>query len=69
MPSFEVACATTGHPAERGQPHAADSIYTYLIAPLWRIHDVAAAYSAVKYVDVLVMAAVIFPTYLLAQPT
>ena len=59
--------AATGHPAERGQAHGADSIYTYLIAPLWRIHDVAAAYSAVKYVDVLVMAAVIFPTYLLAR--
>ncbi|HEY5100475.1 MAG TPA: hypothetical protein VII54_10510 [Gaiellaceae bacterium] len=59
--------AATGHAAERGQSHSPDSIYTYLIAPLWRIHDVAAAYSAVKYFDVLVMAAVIFPTYLLAR--
>jgi hypothetical protein len=59
--------ADTGHPAERGYHHSADSIYTYLIAPLWRIHDVSAAYSAVKYVDVLVMAAVVFPTYLLAR--
>ncbi|HEY4413190.1 MAG TPA: hypothetical protein VGN06_09355 [Gaiellaceae bacterium] len=59
--------AATGHPAERGQPHSADSLYTYLVAPLWRINDVAAAYSAVKYVDVLIMAAVVFPTYLLAR--
>ena len=59
--------AATGHPAERGQPHSADSLYNYLVAPFWRIHDVAAAYSAVKYVDVLIMVAVIFPTYLLAR--
>ncbi|MFL5910490.1 MAG: hypothetical protein ACJ768_08005 [Gaiellaceae bacterium] len=59
--------AATGHPAERGHPHSADSIYTYLIAPFWRIHDVATAYSAIKYFDVLLMAAVVFPTYLLAR--
>jgi hypothetical protein len=59
--------AATGHPAERGHPHSADSVYTYLIAPFWRIHDVATAYAAIKYFDVLVMAAVIFPTYLLAR--
>ena len=59
--------AATGHPAERGQAHSADSLYTYLIAPIWRIHDVATAYSTIKYVDVLIMAAVVFPTYLLAR--
>jgi hypothetical protein len=59
--------AATGHPAERGHPHGADSVYTYLIAPFWRIHDVATAYSAIKYVDVLIMVAVVFPTYLLAR--
>jgi hypothetical protein len=59
--------AATGHPAERGHPHSADSVYTYLIAPIWRIHDVAAAYATTKYVDVLIMAAVVFPTYLLAR--
>ena len=59
--------AANGHPAERGHPHGADSIYTYLIAPIWRIHNVATAYSAIKYVDVLIMAAVVFPTYLLAR--
>ena len=59
--------AATGHPAERGMPHGADSLYTYLVAPIWRIHDVATAYSALKYVDVLVMVAVVFPTYFLAR--
>src|SRR4029077_798308 len=46
--------AATGHAAGRGPPHSPDSIYPYLTAPLWRIHDVAAAYSAIKYVDVLI---------------
>lgn len=61
------AIAMTGHAAERGHPHSADSIYPYLTAPMWLIHDVSAAYSAVKYVDVLIMAAVVFPTYFLAR--
>ncbi|HZQ88650.1 MAG TPA: hypothetical protein VFA42_01440 [Gaiellaceae bacterium] len=61
------AIAATGHPAERGHPHSADSIYPYLMAPFWRIHNVAAAYSAIKYVDVLLMVAVVFPTYFLAR--
>ena len=61
------AIAKTGHAAERGHPHSADSIYPYLTAPMWLIHDVSAAYSAVKYVDVLIMAAVVFPTYFLAR--
>jgi hypothetical protein len=61
------AIAATGHPAERGQPHSADSIWTYVTSLFWHINDVAAAYSAVKYFDVLVMAAVVFPTYFLAR--
>jgi len=61
------AIAKTGHAAERGHPHSADSIYPYLTAPLWLIHDVSTAYSAVKYLDVLIMAAVVFPTYFLAR--
>ena len=59
--------ADTGHAAERGVSHSPDSVYTYLTAPFWLIHDVATAYSAIKYFDVLVMAAVIFPTYFLAR--
>jgi hypothetical protein len=59
--------AATGRPAERGLSHSPDSVYTYLTAPFWLIHDVSAAYSAIKYFDVLVMAAVVFPTYFLAR--
>ncbi|HEY2072258.1 MAG TPA: hypothetical protein VGG88_01650 [Gaiellaceae bacterium] len=59
--------AKTGHAAERGQHHSPDSIYNYLTAIFWQIHDVSAAYSAIKYVDVLVMASVLFPTYFLAR--
>ena len=34
---------------------------------LWLIHDVPTAYAGVKYLDVFVMASVVFPTYLLAR--
>ena len=33
--------AATGHAARRGSPHSFDSLYTYLTAPVWLIHDVA----------------------------
>jgi hypothetical protein len=59
--------AATGHAARRGVPHSFNSLYTYLTAPLWRIHEVGSAYSSIKYFDVFVMASVAFPTYLLAR--
>ena len=59
--------ATTGHAARRGQPHSFDSLYTYLTAPIWLVHNVASAYSGIKYLDVFVMASVVFPTYFLAR--
>ena len=59
--------AATGHPAERGYPHSADSLWVYVTSVFWHLHDVGAAYSAIKYFDVLVMAAVVFPAYLLAR--
>ncbi|MES1247817.1 MAG: hypothetical protein ABUS54_09110 [Actinomycetota bacterium] len=59
--------AATGHAARRGEPHGFGSIYVLLIAPFWRINDVAAAFAAIKYFDVLVMTAVVFPTYFLAR--
>ncbi|MBV8597938.1 MAG: hypothetical protein JO017_03865, partial [Actinobacteria bacterium] len=36
------AIAATGHPAERGHPHGADSIWTYATSVFWHIHSVAA---------------------------
>src|SRR5260221_3612163 len=59
--------AATGRAARRGEAHSPDSVYVFLTAPWWLIHDVAAAYSGIKYADVLVMASVVFPTYLLAR--
>ncbi|HTO24547.1 MAG TPA: hypothetical protein VMJ49_01500, partial [Gaiellaceae bacterium] len=59
--------AATGHPARRGESHSFDSLYTVMTAPIWLIHDVAQAYSGVKYLDVFVMAAVVFPAYFLAR--
>ena len=59
--------AATGHAARRGEAHSFDSLYTVMTAPIWLIHDVAQAYSGVKYLDVFVMAAVVFPTYFLAR--
>lgn len=59
--------AETGRAARRGEPHSIGSLYNVVTAPFWRIDDVAAAFAAIKYFDVLVMTAVVFPTYLLAR--
>ncbi len=59
--------AATGRAARRGEPHSFGSLYTFLTAPVWLIQDVATAYSGVKYLDVFVMASVLFPTYFLAR--
>jgi hypothetical protein len=67
MTQISRAIAATGHAARRGEPYQFRSLYTYMIAPLWWIDDVANAFSAVKYVDVLVMTSVLFPTYFLAR--
>ncbi|MBV8257385.1 MAG: hypothetical protein JO073_06150 [Actinobacteria bacterium] len=59
--------AASGRPMQRGQHVGFDSLYEYVTAPVWLIHDVANAYSGVKYLDVFLMAAVVFPTYFLAR--
>jgi hypothetical protein len=59
--------AETGQAAERHHSVAFDTLYTYFIAPFWRIDDVHTAYSAIKYFNVIVMTSAIFPTYLLAR--
>jgi hypothetical protein len=67
MTQISRAIAATGHAARGGEPYKFRSLYTYAIAPLWWIDDVANAFSAVKYFDVLVMTSVVFPTYFLAR--
>ena len=61
------AVASTGHEALRGVPHGFDSLYVYVIAPAWWIHDTASAYGVAKAIGVVAMAAVVFPVYLLAR--
>ena len=59
--------AETGHAARRGEPHAFDTLWTYVLAPAWRIHDVHTAYATVKYIGVIVMTLTVFPAYGIAR--
>jgi hypothetical protein len=61
------AIAATGHAARRGEPHSFDTLWTYVMAPAWRIHDVHTAYATVKYIAVLIMTATAFPAYALGR--
>lgn len=59
--------AHTGHGARLGVPTGFRSFSAYLIAPAWWLPSVHAGYTAVKYVQMLVMAAAAIPVYLLAR--
>ena len=61
------AIAETGHPARRGDPYGFSSLVPWLTAPFWWLHPVASAYEAIKTVQAFVMAAAVFPAYLLAR--
>jgi hypothetical protein len=61
------AIADTGHAARRGQPHAFNTLWTYVLAPGWLIDDLHTAYATVKYLGVLVMTATVFPAYGIAR--
>jgi len=61
------AIADTGHAMRRGEPYGFTSLVPYLTAPFWWIHPVASAYETIKTVQAFVMAAAIFPAYLLAR--
>src|SRR5205823_2607906 len=61
------AVARTGHEALRSVPHSFDTLYVYLIAPAWWIHDTSRAYGLAKAIGLATMTAVVFPTYLLAR--
>ncbi|HZR96889.1 MAG TPA: hypothetical protein VFA56_14425 [Gaiellaceae bacterium] len=67
MTQIARSIAATGHPARRGEPYTFRSLYTIMTAPLWWIDNVGTAYAAIKYVDVFVMTAVVFPAYFLAR--
>jgi hypothetical protein len=61
------AIASTGHAARRGEPFAFKSLYAYVIAPGWWIHSTSSAYTAIKYLNTIVMALTAVPVYLLAR--
>ena len=61
------AIAETGHAARRGEPYGFTSLVPWLTAPFWWLHPVATAYEAIKTVQAFVMAAAIFPAFLLAR--
>jgi hypothetical protein len=57
------AIAHTGHPALRGQPAPARSLYAYFLAPAWWAGATTHAYATAKYLNAIVMTASIFPAY------
>jgi uncharacterized membrane protein len=61
------AIADTGHAARRGQPYSFTTLWTYVLAPAWLIHNLHAAYATVKYLTVIVMTATVFPAYAIAR--
>ncbi len=57
----------TGHAAQRGHPTGFQTLYAYVLAPFWAIHDVGTAYAAIKYAGIVVMTSALFPAYFLAR--
>src|SRR5207302_8034919 len=49
------------------QPYTFDTLYSFVLAPVWWIHKVSSAYAAAKYLGVLAMTASVFPAYFLAR--
>ncbi len=61
------AIADTGHAARRGAPYSFTTLWTYVLAPVWLIDNLHAAYATVKYLTVIVMTATVFPAYGIAR--
>ena len=59
--------AETGEPARRGDPYGFSSLVPWLQAPFWWLEPVSSAYEALKTVQAFVMAAAVFPAFLLAR--
>ena len=61
------AIAHTGHGARLGEPTGFRSFFAYLIAPFWLLSSTHAGYTAIKYVQTVVMALAAVPVYLLSR--
>jgi hypothetical protein len=59
--------ADTGHAARRGAPYSFTTLWSFVLAPIWLIDNLHAAYATVKYVTVIVMTATAFPAYAMAR--
>jgi hypothetical protein len=59
--------AHTGHGALLGQHVGFRSLYAFLIAPAWWLSTTTAAYTAIKYLNEIVMAAAAIPVYFLGR--
>lgn len=59
--------AETGDAARRGVPYPSRALYPYVLAPVWWVQDVGQAYGIAKFLNVLLMTSVVFPTYGLAR--
>jgi hypothetical protein len=64
---IQRALAAGHRPAVLGQPHALESVYNVVLAPIWWVHDTRTAYDLIKYLNCVVMTSVLFPTYALAR--
>jgi hypothetical protein len=67
MAQLSRAVAETGETARRGVPYPSHALYPYVLAPVWWIQDVGQAYGVAKLLNVMLMTAVVFPTYGLAR--
>jgi hypothetical protein len=67
MSQISRAIAETGWPARRGESYMFTTLVPWLTAPAWWIADTETAFATIKYLQTLVMAAAIFPAYLLAR--
>jgi hypothetical protein len=59
--------AETGRAAARGEPAPFKSLYSFVLAPAWWIHDTAQAYDLAKYLTMTAMVLTAVPAYLLAR--
>jgi hypothetical protein len=59
--------AETGSAARRGEPFTSQSLYSYVVAPVWWLDDTQRAWEAVKLLGVLLMTTALFPAYALAR--
>jgi hypothetical protein len=67
MTQLSRSIAETGRPGRRGEDFPFTTLVPWLTAPGWLLSNVETAYEAIKYLQVLVMTAAVFPAYLLAR--